>query len=555
MEKSLKTLLVGINSKFIHTNMAIRYLKSNCDFPIDFIEFTIKDKIEDITKSIIDKNYDVIGFSCYIWNIRMVKSIAKQLKIAKPSLIIIFGGPETSYDNEDYLLERIADYIIINEGELAFNQLMNVLHNKSDIRNVDNLKYLQSNSVKVNQLSNIKNLNSLKSPYFYEEDTVHIKNKVQYLELSRGCPYSCSYCLASLEKGLRFFDIDYVFTVIDYLVKNGAKTIKFLDRSFNANKNLALDFFKRLVEKDYDNTIFQFEINGDVLHQEIIDYLKDNLKSNYIRFELGIQSTNPIVNLAIKRKQNTKKLIENIQQLQNSQVILHLDLIAGLPFEDLNSFKQTFHQIFCLFPSELQLGFLKLLKGTSIRDDAKIHHISYDEEPPYQIIDNQYISKDELGTIHLVEEMLNIYWNQGFMNNSIKTIITYWDYFFDFFNELGQFYLDNGLSFSRYQLSELFENLIYFLKHKQIFTSAIDDSLKLDYLQYNKIKPKTYWEKNKDKNNILRKFFEFNKDFSIDNLYKYGLVTSYANGHLITIFSPKTKVIYYFNNQEIKRIS
>lgn len=555
MEKSLKTLLVGINSKFIHINMAIRYLKSNCDFPVDFVEFTIKDKIEAITKSIIDKNYDVIGFSCYIWNIKMIKSIAKQVKKVKPSSTIIFGGPETSYDNEEYLLEGIADYIIINEGELAFNQLMRVLHNKNDIRNVDNLKYLQSNSVKVNQLSNIKNLNSLKSPYFFEEDIVHIKNKVQYLELSRGCPYSCTYCLASLEKGLRFFDIDYVFSVIDYLVKNGAKTIKFLDRSFNANKILALDFFKRLVEKDYENTIFQFEINGDVLHQEIIDYLKDNLKSNYIRFELGIQSTNPLVNLAIKRKQNTKTLIENIKQLQNSQIILHLDLIAGLPFEDLNSFKQTFHQIFCLFPSELQLGFLKLLKGTSIRDDAKIHQIRYDEEPPYQIIDNQYISKNDLETIHLVEEMLNIYWNQGFMNNSIKTIVTYWENFFDFFDELGQFHLDNGLSFSRYQLSELFVNLINFLKQKQMLTSAIDDSLKLDYLQYNKIKPKIYWDKNIDKNNILRNFFELNKDFSIDNLYKYGLVTSYANGYLITIFSPKTKVIYYFNNQEIKRIS
>jgi radical SAM superfamily enzyme YgiQ (UPF0313 family) len=368
--------------------------------------------------------YDIIGFSCYIWNIELITDILNHIKSHFNNKTIILGGPEVSYDYDLYLLDNLSQFIITGEGELTFNSLVSAIDKKTDLSSVPNLAYIYKDEIIRTKIEQIKDLNALKSPYYYEIDYLDIHNKIQYVELSRGCPYKCSYCLASLEKGLRFFEIKNVFSIVDHLVDKGAKTIKFLDRSFNANKNIALDFFRILIERDYPNTVFQFEINGDVLHEDIIEYLKLNLKPNYIRFELGIQSTNPIVNKAIERKQNTEQLIHNIKKLQETNVILHLDLIAGLPHEDLESFKNTFNEIFLLFSPELQLGFLKMLKGTKIRREAEIYDYKYQANSPYEILENKFISNEELRIIHKVETMLEIYWNRHFMNNTIKLILS-----------------------------------------------------------------------------------------------------------------------------------
>jgi radical SAM superfamily enzyme YgiQ (UPF0313 family) len=535
--------------------MAIRYLKANSDFDVDIKEYTIKDNIEYIIKDILIKEPNLIGFSCYIWNISIIKILAVKIKEIAPKTKILFGGPETSYDYDEYLISKIVDFIIINEGEEAFNKLLKAINTNTPFDDIPNLVYLKNDKITRNKQAVIKDLNILKSPYKFEEDILDIPKKVQYVELSRGCPYQCSYCLASLEKGLRFFDISNVFETIDYLVSNGAKTIKFLDRSFNANRNISLQFFKLLVEKDYPKTIFQFEINGDVLHSDIIDYLINNVKKNYIRFELGIQSTNDKVNLAIDRYQNTDTLIKNIQKLQKSNVILHLDLIAGLPFENLDSFINTFNMIFMLFSNELQLGFLKMLKGTKIRREAELHDYNYSSNPPYEIIDNKYISKEELELIHKVEIFLEIYWNKGFMNNTIQIIVEEMKNPFLFFKNLSIYFQENNLSYKRYQLFEIFFNLKEYLISINNFKQEYMDSMKLDYLNYHNIKPKTFWFEDIKKQEVVRKFHKANQNFNLDKLYKYSLVTKYKVGYLVVIYYPEHKEIYYFNEEQTKRIS
>jgi radical SAM superfamily enzyme YgiQ (UPF0313 family) len=551
----MKILLVGINSKFIHPNLAIRYLKANCDYDVDIVEYTIKDNFDEIIKDMKIDQYDIIGFSCYIWNIELITDILNHIKSHFNNKTIILGGPEVSYDYDLYLLDNLAQFIITGEGELTFNSLVSAIDKKTDLSSVPNLAYIYKDEIIRTKIEQIKDLNALKSPYYYEIDYLDIHNKIQYVELSRGCPYKCSYCLASLEKGLRFFEIKNVFSIIDHLVDKGAKTIKFLDRSFNANKNIALDFFKILIEKDYPNTVFQFEINGDVLHEEIIEYLKLKLKQNYIRFELGIQSTNPIVNKAIDRKQNTEQLINNIKKLQETNVILHLDLIAGLPYEDLESFKNTFNEIFLLFSPELQLGFLKMLKGTKIRREAGIYDYKFQANSPYEILENKFISSEELGIIHKVETMLEIYWNRHFMNNTIKLILSNNSNPFNFFLKLYEYHENKSITFKKYQLSDLFINIKNFLCDINLFDTKIDDSLKLDYLSYNKIKPKIYWENLLNKQEILREFFSINNTYPIDLLYKYSLVTKYQSGYLIVIYLPDNKIMYSFKDNQTKRIS
>jgi radical SAM superfamily enzyme YgiQ (UPF0313 family) len=266
-----------------------------------------------------------------------------------------------------------------------------------------------------------------------------------------------------------------------------------------------------------------------------------------VRLELGIQSTNDEVNLAINRYQDTAKLIKNIKVLQKSNIILHLDLIAGLPFEDLPSFVNTFNEIFTLFADELQLGFLKMLKGTKMKDDAFIHGYVYHHEPPYEIIANKYISEDELNVIHRVETILDNYWNKHFMKNTMINIFKNHNNPFYFFKELADYYDISNLKYQNYQLYDLFTNLESYLKAKNRFTSEVEDSLKMDYLSYSKIKPKIYWENNFKKQELIRDFHKNFPKYNLDELYKYALVTRYKKGYLVVLFLPNNKKILYWD--------
>lgn len=541
----MKTILVGINSKYIHPNLAIRYLKANTTYPVGLLEMTIKDHPDKIMDAIINSQADVIGFSIYIWNIEIIKQLLEQLKKDCPEKTIILGGPEVSYKSENYLITQLADFIICNEGEIAFDLLLKALDKKTeDFSHIPNLIYIKDKKIHKNKVENIKDLKKLKDPYplFEDKDMAH---KIQYVELSRGCPYQCAYCLASLEKGLRFFDIDHVLNIIDRLIKKGAKTFKFLDRSFNANHALAQAFLSKLYQKQYQDISFQFEINGDVLKDDFIDFLINHTPKNLIRFEIGVQSTNDLVNKAVRRYQDTKQLIKNIEKLKQAPIVFHLDLIAGLPYEDIDSFRQTFNTIYQLFPHELQLGFLKVLKGTAIHKQSKEHQIIYQDSAPYEIIESKYISKADLKQIHQVETMLNIYWNKNFMNRSIHYLTKNEDAFM-FYQNLYQFFNDHQWDTLRYHFNDLFTRLILFLKAHQRYNHTIASYLKYDFLLHHPIKPKLYWQNDIDKNRIIRAFHQKRPDLNIDELYKYALVTDYLDGYLLVVYKPKAKEVYTY---------
>jgi radical SAM superfamily enzyme YgiQ (UPF0313 family) len=534
----MKVVLVGVNSKYIHTNLAIRYLKVNCDYPVTLKEFTIKDSIEKIMNGVMDESPDIIGFSVYIWNVEIIKEILKIMKSKFSDKTIILGGPEVSYEYDEYLKNHLTNYIIFNEGEIAFNKLINSLVYNKDIKDINNLSYFTDNNIVRNLPQEIRNLNKLKNPY--KLDNEDIKNKIQYIELSRGCPYKCSYCMASLEKLVRFFDLDRVKQDIEFLYSNGAKTFKFLDRTFNLKAKLALDIYRYIIENDFSNAVFQFEINGDILKDEVMEYLVQNAPPNRIRFEIGIQSTNDMVNLAVDRQQDNGKLFDNIKRLNSSNVDMHLDLIAGLPYEGYTSFITTFNSAFNLYAKELQLGFLKLLKGTKLYYQAKEFDYRFPDTSPYELIENRFITKEELHNIHIVEEILEIYWNKGFMDKSIRLITKNETSPFDFFLNLGNHFIRKNLSFHRYQLYDIFMTLEEFLEGNYIF------DIRYDYLLYNNIKPKIYWENSVKKNDIVRLFHKENPEYNIDVLYKYSVVTKYKNGYLIVIYLPNKKEMHIF---------
>jgi len=514
----MKTLLIGINAKYIHTNNAIRLLKANCDFHVDLIEFTIKDDIQDIIRYIEEYNPDVLGFSCYIWNIDLIIKIINKLRLNGSKVIL--GGPEVSYESMYFINKYPIDYILSGEGEIAFNLLLKALKYKHDVSNIPNLTYLEGNHIIHTPVEEIENLNQIKLPYYFEEDVKTIPSKISYIESSRGCPYKCSYCLSSLEKKVRFFDIEKVKETILYLMNNGSKTIKFLDRTFNANKN-TFELLQFIIENNNFQTVFQFEITGDILDPKIIDYLNEFAPSGLFRFEIGIQSINYETNYLVDRIQDNEKLFKNIKRIQSKNIIdLHLDLIAGLPKEDLKSFKFTFNEVFKLGAKELQLGFLKMLRGTKIRIESDKYHYLYDENAPYQIISNDSLTKADIDVIHLVEHMLEIYHNKGYFKEEMHKILLSKDSPFDFLYEVGIHWLKNNFEMRNYQIEDVYTRIFPFLTEKELF------NIKKDYLNRSKIKPKLFFDVLRDKaeKKALFEYICITHHIEFDVLHKHAVV-------------------------------
>jgi len=527
----MKTLLISINAKYIHTNNAVRLLKANSDFDIDIYEYTIKDDINKIIDDIKQYNPDVLGLSIYIWNIGLFRKILSKLSLEGSNIII--GGPEVSYESSDFLNKYPVDFIVKGEGELAFNKLLHAIDSGEDVSSISNLIYLKDNNITHTPLLEISNLDELKLPYFFEFDIPHIPNKISYIETSRGCPYKCSYCLSSLEKKVRFFNMDKVKDTIMYLMNHGSKTIKFLDRTFNANKK-TLELFDFIIKNNNNKTVFQFEITGDVLDTKIIEHLNYSAPKGLFRFEIGIQSTNNETNLLVDRYQNTDKLFENINLIQEKGIIdLHLDLIAGLPKEDLSSFRNTFNEVYNLGAKELQLGFLKMLKGTKIRREASLYAYIYSEEAPYQIISNDSLSVDDVEEIHLVEHMLDIYHNKGYFGKNTHNYILNTKDPYSFFKAIGKFYLVNKYSFKGYQVEDVYSRLFKYIKNEETIFS-----LKQDYLNRSKIKPKIFWEQDisKQEKNVVFKKISKKSKISVNELYKHTAIIRYDNIYIVVLY-------------------
>jgi anaerobic magnesium-protoporphyrin IX monomethyl ester cyclase len=496
-----KAVLSTLNAKYIHTNLAIRNLKafSEPDYKVEMAEYTIKDPQMNIVSDLYTKNADVIGFSCYIWNIEETIAVVKMLKKISPETIVIFGGPEVSYD-VPYWLERLpeVDFIVIGEGEETFKSLLGQIYGDRNWEEVNGIGYLKDGKVKINPQRNKLDLRELPSPFRFEEDLKDLSKRVTYIETSRGCPFRCQFCLSSIEVGVRYFDREKVKDDIRFLMKNGAKTIKFVDRTFNISRSYAMEMFRFLIDEHLPGTVFQFEITADIMRPEVIDFLNKEAPAGLFRFEIGVQSTNDETNDLVLRKQNFSKLTRTVTMVKEGKKIdQHLDLIAGLPEEDYQSFRKTFNDVFALRPEELQLGFLKMLRGTGLRINAKNHDYIYMDNAPYEILGNNILSFDDIVRIKQVEDVLEKYWNDHRMDETIEYLVTHvFETPFDFFQSFGSYWEGRGWSRIGHQLEDLFRRLHEFLSETRIkHIATIEAIMKYDYLKNQRYKPrKAWWE-------------------------------------------------------------
>lgn len=485
-------VLVSIDAKYIHTNNAVRLLKANSSFPIDILEYTIKDDPHQIAKDIKDMQPDVVGLSVYIWNVERVKTILNLLKDLDASIVL--GGPEVSYDPAYFLSFEAVDVIVRGEGEHTFERLLKRLFDKKPYADLNGIATRDGSRIVVNPIVEITDLSTLRSPHHFESDLPHLPHRIAYVESSRGCPFRCSYCLSSLEERVRFFPLESVQADILHLINNGVRTIKFLDRTFNANRNTMalLDF---IIRHDNGNTVFQFEITGDILDPTIVDYLNTHARPGLFRFEIGIQSTNDITNELVDRIQDTSILFERIKAIQNAGIIdLHLDLIAGLPMEDKTSFIRTFDDVFHLGAKEIQLGFLKMLRGTKIRREADKYDYDFDDKAPYEIRSNHVLTETDIAEIKAVETMLELYHNKGHFGSRLHTHILAQSSPYAFFLGLARHYDTHNYDTHRYQLEDLYQRL------EETFPDDMIHRLRQDYLEHFPIKPKRYFPSTVDRN-------------------------------------------------------
>lgn len=495
----MKTFITTLNAKYIHTSLALRWLyvanRAHCD--IRFGEYTLKEKTETIVEELLATGCDVLGLSVYIWNVNRMEEIIRLLKQRKPELIVVLGGPEVTYEPEYFINAWTADYVISGEGEFVLGELIHALERGEEVQipGVSSLGNISRTVVK----ADIERLAQLPSPYMLDEDRESLSNRLVYFETSRGCPYQCQYCLSSREKGVRYFPRDYVFKNLLYLIEAGVRQIKFLDRTFNLNKEHTRAVFDFLTDHYRQGVSCQFEVYADLLTDEVIDHLNTHLPENYFRFEIGIQSTYEPTNAAVKRKQDFLLLAANIRKLMaGGKVALHLDLIAGLPYETFERFVRSFNDVFELGAKEVQLGFLKMLRGTRLRSDASKYGYSYSEAAPYEIICNADISAKELKRIHEAEHALERYWNSGRFLTTMRCVFEehYQGRYFEFFDELAQYCRLQEFPERGYQLEELFACL-----HRFLLSVGINlfDCLRDDYYANFTMRPQGFWDDGMDK--------------------------------------------------------
>ncbi|MBP3337942.1 MAG: DUF4080 domain-containing protein [Lachnospiraceae bacterium] len=456
-------LLVAINAKYIHSNLAVHSLKAYSKEyaeKIQIAEYTINNLIEDILDDIYLKKPDVLAFSCYIWNIEYVEKLMVELKKLLPDTDIWLGGPEVSYNAQKYFEEfDCVKGVMVSEGEETFKDIVTNYVNGND--DFESIAGIITKDKPIADVRKCVDMSKIPFPY---ENLKEFENRIIYYESSRGCPFSCSYCLSSIDKTLRFRSLEQVFEELKFFMDNKVSQVKFIDRTFNCDKNRSEKIWQYILENDNGITNFHFEISADLITEEQIEIL-NKMRPGLVQLEIGVQSTNEKTIEAIRRKMDLERLKNVVSKIKSARNIhLHLDLIAGLPYEDIATFKKSFNDVYAMEPDELQLGFLKVLHGAYMYDDAKEYGIVYKNFPPYEVLYTKWLSFDDVLKLKKIETVLEIYYGSNQFRNTVNYLISFFESPYDFYEVLGDFYDEVHKKGEKHSRIERYNLLLDFVK-------------------------------------------------------------------------------------------
>lgn len=525
-DKKLSVLFATLDSKFIHSNLAVKYLKKYTDdLPYDCIikEFSINDRVPKIVQEIVVSKPNIVAFSCYIWNIQYVEEISNLIKLIDSNIEILYGGPEVSYDGSTFLKKNVGEYLIEGEGEETYREFIQCKLNINDISkySIKGLYLKENEDIFYGGKRELMDMTKIKFPYSKQDIP---ENKIVYYEASRGCPFNCKYCLSSTIHGVRFQNIERVKKELSFFIDNEVNLVKFVDRTFNCNEKFAMEIWQYLINKDTKCT-FHFEISADILSEREIILLEKAPKGRF-QFEVGVQTTNNEILKNINRNVNfedIKEKVEEVKKLKN--IKQHLDLIAGLPGEDLLSFKKSFNQVYEIKPEEIQLGFLKLLKGSPMRLEAEKWGMVYSPYPPYEILKTNTMSYEEIMKLKKIEEVLDKYYNSQKFVNILKYFENKFETPYDFYYSLGNYFYNKGYLNRSISSADYYKVFVEFNEEVLMEqNSLLCEIIKYDYLLHNKKKwlpPFLPREIDKTKEKAI-----------VDRLIVEGIETSKENIHI-----------------------
>ena len=486
----MKILLVACNAKYIHSNLAVYDLQAYASDYADHIvlkEYTINQQKDDIMRDIYLEHPDVVCVSCYIWNLSFVKELMADLIKILPGADFWAGGPEVSYDAEKFLTEN-SEFkgVMVGEGEETFKELARyyVEKNPQDLKDMTGICYRDGDQIIHNGWRQIMDLSSI--PFIYK-DLSEFKNRIIYYESSRGCPFSCSYCLSSIDKKLRFRDTETVKKELQFFIDNKVPQVKFVDRTFNCKHDHAMAIWKYINEHDNGVTNFHFEISADLLREEELQEMS-TMRPGLIQLEIGVQSTNPDTIKAIHRTMDFEKLKGIVDRIHSfGNIHQHLDLIAGLPYEDYDSFRHSFNDVYALKPQQLQLGFLKVLKGSHMMEMCKEYGIVYKTQEPYEVLSTKWLDYDHVLKLKTVENMVEVYYNSGQFQNTLEYLENFFQDAFSIYERLGSFYMEKGYGDVSHTRMRRYEILLEFLEDMpEISMDQVKDQMVYDlYLREN----------------------------------------------------------------------
>lgn len=509
----MKILLAACNAKYIHSNLAVYDLQVYAAKYADHIilkEYTINQQKDDIMRDIYLEHPDVVCVSCYIWNISFVKELMADLTKILPDADFWAGGPEVSYDAEKFLAENPEfTGVMVGEGEETFLELSGhyIEQSPADLKDITGVCYRNGEKIVHNGWRQIMDLSSI--PFIYK-DLADFKNRIIYYESSRGCPFSCSYCLSSIDKKLRFRDTEMVKKELQFFIDNKVPQVKFVDRTFNCKHDYAMAIWKYINEHDNGVTNFHFEISADLLREEELQEMS-TMRPGLIQLEIGVQSTNPDTIKAIHRTMDFEKLKGIVNRIHSfGNIHQHLDLIAGLPYEDYDSFRRSFNDVYALKPQQLQLGFLKVLKGSHMMEMCQEYEIVYKTREPYEVLSTKWLDYDHVLKLKSVENMVEVYYNSGQFQNTLEYLEGFFPDAFSIYEGLGRFYMEKGYGDVSHTRMRRYEILLEFLENvPEISMDKVKDQMVYDLYLRENLKSRPGFAK--DQKPFERQIWDFRK--------------------------------------------